>query len=248
MGGYPTRAGGRVHTGLLYRSTDLSRLGGVDAVAFARLGIRSVYDMRTEGERAAHPDRLPPGTEYVVVDVIRDSSGVCPAQLMELLTNPEAAGEAFGAGRARAMWTRTYREFVSLGSARAGYRRLFADLAAEEHRPALMHCSTGKDRTGWGSAALLMLLDVPDDLVMHDYLLSGTHLQPMFQPWLDEFQARGGDPELVRPIISVRPEYLEAALDEMGRSFGTIEGYFADGLGIDADTRRALRATFVGGD
>ena len=65
VGGWPTRDGGRVATGALYRSTDLSRLAGPDVPAFAELGIRSVYDLRTAGERAARPgpaargDRLP---------------------------------------------------------------------------------------------------------------------------------------------------------------------------------------------
>ncbi len=246
VGGHPTRAGGRVRTGLLYRSSDLSRLDGADAAAFARLGIRSVYDLRTEDERAAQPDRLPPGTEHIAVDVIRDSSDACPTQLRGLLADPKTAGEVFGGGGAAGMWTRKYREFVSLGSARCGYGRLFGDLAAGERLPALLHCATGKDRTGWACAALLLLLDVTDDLVMDDYLLSGVRLQPLFQPWLDEFQARGGDPELLQPLMSVRREYLEAALDEMTCTFGTIDDYFADGLGLGADARRALRTIFVG--
>jgi hypothetical protein len=32
---------------------------------------------------------------------------------------------------------------------------------------------------------------------------------------------------------AVAPEYLEAALDEMRKEFGTIEGYFTEGLKVD---------------
>ena len=49
-----------------------------------------------------------------------------------------------------------YREIVSLPSACAAYHRLFSDLTQEEHRPALFHCATGKDRTGWAAASPLM--------------------------------------------------------------------------------------------
>jgi protein-tyrosine phosphatase len=46
----------------VYRSTALNKIAGADMAAFAGLGIRAVYDLRTEAERTAQPDRLPPGT------------------------------------------------------------------------------------------------------------------------------------------------------------------------------------------
>jgi protein-tyrosine phosphatase len=245
LGGRPTRDGGRVRSGLLYRSTDLAKLDGDGAAAFARLGIRTVYDLRTKGERAANPDRLSPGTAYVVADVLAGSTQAAPVQLADVFADPKVAVGVFGNGRGVAFFVQAYREFVTLDSARAAYGRLFSDLTHAEHRPALFHCSTGKDRTGWAAAALLMLLGVPDDRVLEDYLLSGTRLLATVQPVFDEFQARGGDPELLYPLMSVRPEYLDSALVEMRRTFGTVEGYFAEGLGLDAGAQRVLRETLV---
>ena len=56
-------------------------LAGADLATFAALGIRSVYDLRTGAERTAQPDRLPMGTEYIVLDVLKDSADAVPAQL-----------------------------------------------------------------------------------------------------------------------------------------------------------------------
>ena len=42
---------------------------------------------------------------------------------------------------------------ASRRSARAGYARLFSTLAAEPTQVGLVHCTTGKDRTGWAIAA-----------------------------------------------------------------------------------------------
>jgi protein-tyrosine phosphatase len=245
VGGLPAANGARVRRGLLYRSTDLGRLDGDDVAAFARLGVRTVYDLRTDSERAARPDRLPPGAGLIVADVLADSPEETPAQMMEQLTDPERAAAAFGEGRAAAMFIGKYREFVRLGSARAAYGRLFADLATTSHRPGLMHCTTGKDRTGWGAAALLLLLGVAEDDVMQDYLASTPLLGPMFRPFMDEFAARGGDPDVLLPLVGVRPAYLLAALDEMRAAYGTVDRYFADGLGIDLDTQGALRAVLL---
>ena len=245
LGGWPTRDGGAVRTGLLYRSTALNQLAGADLATFAALGIRSVYDLRTGAERTAQPDRLPTGTEYIVLDVLKDSADAVPAQLLKVRTDPRAAEEMLGGGKAKPLFEHGYREIVTLRSACAAYWRLFSDLTLEEHRPALFHCTTGKDRTGWAAAALLMLLGVSDDLVMREYLLTNKELLPAEQPLLDHFRALGGDPDVLLAVVAVAPEYLEAALDEMRRRFGTVERYFAEALKIGEVAQKTLRAALV---
>jgi len=248
LGGWRTRDGGRVRSHLLYRSAALDRLQGADESIFAELGIRSIYDLRIEEERRERPDLVPPGTEYVVVDVLKDSADAAPAQLLKVPSDPKLAEEMLGGGKALPLFEQGYREIVTLPSALAGYKRLFSDLSHDEHRPALFHCTTGKDRTGWAAASMLILLGVPDEVVMHEYLLTNEQLLPANKPVFDRFESIGGDPELLLPVFGVRKEYLEAALDEMRRRFGTIEGYFTDGLGLNANILQALRVAFIESD
>jgi protein-tyrosine phosphatase len=92
---------------------------------------------------------------------------------------------------------------------------------------------------------MLMLLGVSDADVMREYLLTNEQLVPAMQPIFDRFAAAGGDRDLLRPVIGVQASYLDASLDEMRRSFGSIEGYFADGLRLGEDVQRALRSAFV---
>lgn len=247
LGGWTTRDGGRVRRGLVYRSTELNRLAGSDMTTFAALGIRSVYDLRTEKERTELPDHLPPSTEHVVVDVFKDAQDAAPAQLSSVMTDPAAAEKVLGGGKGLKLFEAGYRDIVSLPSAASGYRRLFADLASKRHRPALFHCTGGKDRTGWAAATLLMLLGVSDEQVMQEYLLTNDELLPAEQPIIDRFRAMGGDPDLIRPCVGVAPEYLEAALDEMHKRYGTIAGYFSEALGIDESAQQKLRGTFTEG-
>jgi protein-tyrosine phosphatase len=204
-----------------------------------------VYDLRTADERTGQPDRLLPGSAYVVADILGDSPGMTPAQFATLFEDPATAERVLGNGRSAGFFVNAYRDFVRLDSARAGYGRLFAGLADTETIPALFHCTTGKDRTGWAAAALLLFLGVPDDHVMADYLLSGPRLLPLVRPMVDAFAARGGNPELLWPLVGVLPAYLEAARQEVAQQFGSIEGYFADGLALDGPTRAALRALLV---
>lgn len=44
--------------------------------------------------------------------------------------------------------------------------------------PIYIHCALGKDRTGVLVAALLSLLEIPENLILNDYLLSKGTLQP----------------------------------------------------------------------
>ena len=245
LGGWPTADGGRVRRGLLYRSTELGKLVDPDIATVEGLGLRRVYDFRTEAERSAEPDRVPAGAEYVVVDVLADAPGAGPAQLLAVLGDPEKATAMLGGGKAQAMFEQGYRQLVGLDSALAGYNRFFSDIAEEPNRPALYHCTTGKDRTGWASAALLMLLGVSEADVLREYLLTNEQLVPALQPILDQFAANGGDPGVLLPVIGVEQAYLAAALDEMHTRFGTIEGYFADGLGLGADVQGALRDSLI---
>jgi len=247
LGGWPTQGGGTVRGGQVYRSTALDRLEAGDLAAFAALGVRTVYDLRTEAEARARPDRLPPGAEYVALDVLADWSDAAPALLLKARQDPAAADNILGGGRAKPLFERGYRATVSLPSARAAYRQLFSGLSRSECRPALFHCETGKDRTGWAAAVLLLLLGVPDDLVMREYLLTNEELLPAEKPLLDRFRAMGADPSVLLPLVSVMPDYLEAALDEMRTRFGTVEGYFATGLGIEERDQASLREALVEG-
>ncbi|MER8183886.1 tyrosine-protein phosphatase [Kitasatospora sp. NPDC094015] len=244
LGGWAT-PGGRVVRGQVFRSAEFSTLQGDDATSFAALGIRSVYDLRTDDERAAQANLLPDGVAYVIVDVLADHAGAGPAQLLQVMGDPQGAEQMLGGGKAVKMFEASYREFLSLPSATAGFRQFFDAIAKDENRPALFHCTTGKDRTGWAAAALLMLLGVDDDDVLADYLLTNEQLLPSLQPTIDKFASVGGDPELLQPVLGVRKEYLDAARDEMVTRYRSIDGYFSDGLRLDTATIDRLRSSLV---
>ena len=241
LGGWPT-PDRHVRYGLLFRSAEFSNLQGDDAAAFARLGIRSVYDMRTQAERAEQPNQLPPGIEYVVLDILKDSSQAGAAQLLAVLGDPKAAEAMLGGGKALALFEQSYREIVSLPSALAGYRQFFSAIAGQEHTPAVFHCMAGKDRTGWAAAASLLLLGVSNHDVFADYLLTNDQLLPALQPVLDQFRSIGGDPDLLKPVVGVQKEYLETAIGEMQKRYKTIDGYFSQGLALNTATIDKLRA------
>lgn len=245
VGGLPTADGGRLRRGLLYRSGALTAVTPEDAEALQRLRTRTVYDLRTDWERDDAPDQLPAGARYVHADIVARMGPNGPGQLSAVMADPPRARAILGDGRGTAMWMEQYRSFVAEDGVRRAFGRVFLELAGDAGRPALLHCSTGKDRTGWAVAALLWLLGVPDELVLRDYLASQQRLKPFLGPVLARWEKRGGDPRLLEPILAVRREYLEAARREMVAAFGTVERYFDEGMGVPAEAQRALREALL---
>lgn len=243
VGGQATVDGRTVRAGQLYRSGQLDHADEHMALLEA-LDLAVVYDLRTEGEATTLPDRLPPGVELVHLDVLAGAESSVAAHLEDLFTDPVKADEILRSGDIAAHYLSTYRGLVSLASARSSYTTLYTDLASRSD-VALFHCTAGKDRTGWAAAALLSLLGVPYDAVLADYLRSSAPVVESFRPIIDQFAAAGGDAALLEPVFMVDRTYLDAAMDEVQLTFGSIEAYFTDGLGLDTAAQDALRERFL---
>ena len=245
LGGHMTSDGRRVRSGLIYRSEQLSGVTAADMPAFEGLRLNKIYDLRTADERAMQPDRVPVGAEDVIEDVLADEKGAAPAQLLNLLGDPAAANATLGDGKAARMFAKGYADVVSLPSARQGFADMFSELADSANLPALFHCTTGKDRTGWAATALLTLFGVPEEAVFQDYLLSNDFILPEYRALIDKYVALGVQEEILISILGVRQEYLEESFRVMRDQFGGIEGYFVEGLGIDPAGQQALREQFL---
>jgi protein-tyrosine phosphatase len=216
LGGYTATHGSTVAYKLIYRSNQLNPVSAADLKKIAALGLKTAFDFRTEAERDHAPDMLPPGVEYVWLDVLKDAPGAGPAQLGSLLEDPQKADATLGNGKAEALFIQSYRDSVSLPSAKSAYHRFFAALPHRGNGPALFHCTTGKDRTGWAAASLLTLLGVSRAQVYTDYLRSNEYILPAYRSVIDAFVAKGGDPQITSAVFGVRKSVSRRVLRRGG--------------------------------
>lgn len=242
LGGINLGPGRRVRPGVVLRSGQLSGTDPVDDATLAALGIRTVVDLRTADERATAPDRLPPGARLFVADVLGDDPGVAPARLRALLADPGEAERLLGGGKAEEIFAETYRRMVLSPRAAAAYRAFVDTVADAAARPVLFHCTAGKDRTGWATTLLLLLLGASRDVVRTEFLSVNPVVRVAYRPYVQGFLDAGGDPEIASAIIEVRSRYLDTALDAMDERWGGLEGYVRDGLRVPVLTLRRLRA------
>ncbi|MCX4747193.1 tyrosine-protein phosphatase [Kitasatospora sp. NBC_01287] len=230
-GGYRTADGHWVRMGVVYRSGDLSQLSAADLAELRRLGIADVFDLRTPGEQQAAPDRLPAGAKEFSENVL----GVADTGAFNVTTPAAAVQQMEDAERT----------MVAAPSAKSAYHAVFTALVERDDENVLYHCTAGKDRTGWASAALLTALGVPSDTVMADYLASNTYRAALNAATLAKlppaYQA------IYKPLLDVRPEYLNAGFDEVTKDFGSFNGYLKNGLGLDNRDLRDLKAQLLVG-
>jgi protein-tyrosine phosphatase len=234
LGGYPSEDGRITAWGQVYRADAVSFLTEDGWKSMAKLGVRRVYDLRRESER----DRWP------TVDHGLDLEH----EVVHLPIGPRAAEmtlvDWFLQRGADANWdasyvAETYRE--NLTEWADLYARLITELAAPEHRPAVVHCTAGKDRTGIAAALLLEVLGVDRQHILDDYELTNvTRSEARIAELRPELEAAGIDVEVVRPYLSAPRVALDDTLDWLEREFGGCEGYLAH-HGVSDDTFEALR-------
>lgn len=230
-----------VFAGSVYRSGELTKYDPQTDTEVGRAGIRTVVDLRTDSERAVADAPLA-GATTIIADVLADHPSAGTAQLPKLLAEPEKFREMFAKSDPVGQIHQVYRELVLSESARRGYAALMRAVADPARRPVLFHCTAGKDRTGWAAAALQLLHGVAEDEILAGYLASNEPVLQAFAPVLDRFAAKGGDPELLLPVLTVRASYLQAALEAMNENYGDIDGYLIKGLRLNQSTVDALRA------
>lgn len=190
IGGYPitSSAGKKVRTGVVFRSSEPSKVDDQGIVKLQALGIKDVYDLRSRLELVRDAQngngrqaRTWPGATRVVAPVFSDSE-----------YTPEAIAARF---RMYATDTTTpivlahLREILKAAAAEDNpdrpYRSILQHLASTSTGgpyPILIHCSAGKDRTGVICALILSLCGVEDEAVAHEYSLSelGLKSRPEF--------------------------------------------------------------------
>lgn len=251
LGGWRGVGGRPVRYGMLFRSTDFRALLDDPAAAAefgSSLGLRTVYDFRSTVETEAMPDPVWDDVPALHLDILADTSTAVPANLAAVLTEPGAVVQVneFLAGQGAAdTMSGTYREMITADSARTGYGRFYRGLLGQDRSPALFHCTTGKDRTGWAAASFLSLMGVSREDVFTEYLLTNERLIPALSPVFAKFAEAGGDPELLTAVLGVRAEYLAAAFAEVDAVHGGLDAYFTEGLGIDDTAQQALRDRFL---
>lgn len=227
LGGYAAADGRPVRWRRLFRSDHLAALTPADAGTLQALGVSRSLDFRGVRERAAVP--------YALAGVEQHSLPIEPTVVQRMQELVEA-GQTVTPEHTVELMQETYRAFVHDNAAR--FASLFEHLLGSDE-PLVFHCTAGKDRTGFAAAMILLALDVPRQVVMHDYLLTNDFYR------MPPAAASRAPREVLNVLWRVQQEFLDAALQAVDRDYGGVDNYLARELGVGAAERRRLAELYL---
>jgi protein-tyrosine phosphatase len=226
LGGYPTSNGRTLRWRRIFRSNHLGNLTDADIAVVRGLGVASAFDFRGTEERKAALCKIE--------EILVHSLPIEPTVVAALRARLQA--RALSSADALEIMRESYRGYVRLNT--HSFRELFAHLV-EADAPLVIHCSAGKDRTGFACALLLHALDVSGQVISEDYLLTNSFYRR-------DLNANPDLPDDVRAAIgSVEASFLAAGFDAVRSGYGDLESYFRDGLGLGPQERAELRGRYL---
>jgi len=234
----PTSHGGIMRTGVFYRSTELGVIQANDLSTLSTLGITQVIDLRTPSEVAALPDITPTGAVEIHHNIYSTYNPASP------VIDPLASVDT-NVANVRSYSYALYRDFViNPGNPveQETLRAILLDLATAPG-PVLYHCSGGKDRTGWVSTMLSSIAGVSPDTIMLDYMATNAYTAD----WINSQLALipPADWPIYQPLLGVEADFLQAGLDQVMTTYGSMYAYLTQGLGLTQADIYVLRAKMV---
>lgn len=226
IGGYEAGPGRRTRWGRIYRSDSLADLSQADLGRLAGLDLYGISDFRLPGERRAKPDRLPEAHSMMLL-----TPGFIPAGTQDMIR--AIAENRIGPEEIRFQVLGHYHLFVT--DHLDNYASTMRMILEAEGRPVLIHCTSGKDRTGFGIALALLAAGCDDSVVVGDYTLTNDYRRDI------RFMFAGSvDPAALDMLTMARAEYIEASMAALRQIYGASEAWLA-AMGLDAAERRQLR-------
>ena len=239
IGGFPAGGDRRVRRGVLYRSGHLAAVTREDLDRLESLGIRTIIDFRNRRDLDDEGDgRVPAGVRRVRLPMGDPARGLGDVRALFSDSDPGRLRDELARGRAVEMMRVAAEALVVERTAE--YGEMVRELLRPGALPALLHCSAGKDRTGWAASLLLLALGVGREQVIEHYVRSNVHRAAENRLALERVR-EGWDPEWIRPFLEVRPAYAEASLRAVEEEFGGFDAYLRDGLGLSGEDLDTLR-------
>lgn len=128
----------------------------------------------------------------------------------------------------------------SIDSSGHELKGIFETLANSGSYPVFFHCTSGKDRTGLVALLLLLILEIPLDVILVDYMASEGQLASERGLRLRELKAMG----LSDDFADCPPNWVVDVDEHIRRSYGSVHGYL-DLIGVDQALRCRIRSNIL---
>ncbi|RJP62220.1 MAG: tyrosine-protein phosphatase [Ignavibacteriales bacterium] len=243
VGGIYNKDGRKLKPGLLYRSAELSGITSDDLNQLKRLNVKTIIDLRTVAERQSKliPTNHNSGFKVINIPISDRDKEMTQKEFFRFLISK---GKDYNFGE---YLHEIY--FKIAFEKQEAVNKAFDLLSDEVNLPAVIHCTAGKDRTGFISALFQLILNVETENVLQDYLLSNELLEKQANRLIRQVRLMSLfriSAKQLKPLMEAKSIYLTDVLDEIHRRHTTIEKYLVEGCKIDRLKLKSLESIFLG--
>ncbi len=232
LGGCLTEDGREVKSGLFYRTGALGDLNEAELEIVQSLGIRHIFDLRSDTEIAVKPDPEISGAEYHPIGAIEEDASV--NGLRRYMQSNTRAGHL--------------KYLYGILPFCSAYRQIFEYLKNGE-TPILFHCSAGKDRTGVLAYLILRVLGCSHETAAENYMLSNRYRAAEIRRYLDEVaDIIDTNPKIareIRALAGASRENIEYSLECILKHNGSFEKYCSDTLNLSEEDIQNMRQMYT---
>lgn len=242
LGGYKTKDNKTVKWGRFFRGGALYNLSEDGKVYINNMGFKNIVDFRDDREIEKQPDYVPEETIYKNLEAVRlpvpTDNNTAVYTMEDRLKNIKTKEDADKFFQVNEII------YQSVPFKNPSYRELLEMLDSEEAFPMYQHCSAGKDRTGIGSALILLSLGVDRETVMGDYLLSATYRETTNRVYIDKLKEKTSNPvviELANRLLSVDRTLLQETYDAIDEKYSSFGEFLKEEYGITKERRESWK-------
>jgi protein-tyrosine phosphatase len=242
LGGIKTTEGRHVVWGRFYRSDALNELFTSEFTYIEGLGLKKVFDLRTDNEISKAKDNLPENIIYEHFAIFSDKDGGMVKGLDQYLKNGGLTNS-----ETEKLMLNMYKSFTKDDSDK--FNNLLHQVIIQDNYPNVFHCTAGKDRTGYTAAMILAILKVDRQTILDEYEMTNFYTEKEIKEYVSNPMKLGYgnkiNSEAVKTLMSVNRKFLEASFDIIDKEYGGIDAYIKNQLGFSDIEREKLIKEFT---
>ncbi|MFD2306313.1 tyrosine-protein phosphatase [Enterococcus termitis] len=241
LGGIKNKSGKKVKAKRLLRSGHLVKLDPKTQTTLVdHFNLTRIIDFRRDFEINESPDTPIEDVEYINLDLLgkMNAKSSSLADFAQLKSIEAVDKHMLG----------VYEDLILNKGAQEGFTEFMDYILDNKTGATIFHCFAGKDRTGYASALLLLLLDIEKEEIYNDFLITNTERKQANDELIQQYREQGFDEEQLASLATalyVKKEYLDHAFHLIEKEFGSAEHYAAECLNFGPEKLSELRAIYL---
>ena len=235
---FTTSEGRKIKENRLIRSGHLHTISENDIETLKNHNLKIVVDFRSEHEFVIRGDKKIEGVTYLNFPALpkkelASKGSNTDSNLLDLVNN-ESGGKR--------MLMETYRNLFLTKEGIEAYKNFFKVLVENKDGAVLWHCSQGKDRAGMAAYLLGYALGISEEDLIKDYLYTNIAMEKTIARLTPVvLNLSNNDYSLLDPlkdVFTAQLDYLNAALETINQTYGSIDNYLENILEVDIQKLR----------